>query len=50
MDLRPESTSGGRGMYTGRIFSRDGTLAAGIAQETLFRPGIARTGPLADHQ
>jgi acyl-CoA thioesterase len=34
-------------MYTGRIFSRDGTLAAGIAQETLFRPAVARTGPLA---
>lgn len=47
MDLEPESTSGGRGMYTGRIFSRDGVLAAGIAQETLFRPGIARIGPLA---
>ncbi|HUC22138.1 MAG TPA: acyl-CoA thioesterase domain-containing protein [Streptosporangiaceae bacterium] len=47
MDLQPESTSGGRGMYTGRIFSRDGVLAAGIAQETLFRPGVARTGPLA---
>src|SRR5215469_1627110 len=41
MDLQPESTAGGRGMYTGRIFSRDGTLAAGIAQETLFRPAIA---------
>jgi len=38
MDLQPESTGGGRGMYTGRIFSRDGRLAAGIAQETLFRP------------
>ena len=38
MDLEPESTAGGRGMYTGRIFSRDGVLAAGIAQETLFRP------------
>jgi len=49
MDLQPESTSGGRGMYTGRIFSRDGTLAAGIAQETLFRPGIARSGPLAEN-
>jgi acyl-CoA thioesterase-2 len=48
MDLQPESTSGGRGTYTGRIFSRDGTLAAGIAQETLFRPGVARTGPLAE--
>jgi acyl-CoA thioesterase II len=47
MDLQPESTSGGRGMYTGRIFSRNGVLAAGIAQETLFRPGIARTGSLA---
>jgi acyl-CoA thioesterase II len=45
MDLQPESTSGGRGMYTGRIFGRDGTLAAGIAQETLFRPAVARTGP-----
>jgi len=39
MDLLPESTAGGRGMYTGRIFGRDGTLAAGIAQESLFRPG-----------
>ncbi len=47
MDLQPESTGGGRGMYTGRIFSRDGLLAAGIAQETLFRPSVARAGPLA---
>jgi acyl-CoA thioesterase II len=47
MDLQPESTSGGRGVYTGRIFSRDGKLAAGIAQETVFRPGAARVGPLA---
>jgi acyl-CoA thioesterase II len=47
MDLQPESTSGGRGMYTGRIFSRDGGLCAGIAQETLFRPRSVRTGPLA---
>jgi acyl-CoA thioesterase II len=38
MDLLPESTAGGRGMYTGRIFGRDGRLAAGIAQESLFRP------------
>ena len=37
MDLQPESTAGGRGMYTGRIFGRDGMLAAGIAQESLFR-------------
>jgi acyl-CoA thioesterase II len=47
MDLEPESTAGGRGMYTGRIFGRDGTLAAGIAQESLFRPGPPRAGPLA---
>ncbi len=39
MDLHPESTSGGRGMYTGQIFSRDGKLAAGLAQESLFRAG-----------
>jgi acyl-CoA thioesterase-2 len=42
MDLVVESTAGGRGFYTGRIFSRDGRLAAGLAQESLFRPG-ART-------
>jgi acyl-CoA thioesterase-2 len=42
MDLQPESTAGGRGMYTGRIFSKDGKLAAGIAQESLFRPGSRR--------
>lgn len=42
MDLLPESTAGGRGVYTGRIFGRDGTLAAGIAQESLFRPGARR--------
>jgi acyl-CoA thioesterase II len=37
MDLQPESTAGGRGTYTGRIFGRDGRLAASIAQESLFR-------------
>lgn len=47
MDLLPESTSGGRGMYTGRIFTAAGQLAAGIAQESLFRPGNRRPGPLA---
>lgn len=47
MDLQPESTAGGRGMYRGRIFGRDGTLAAGIAQESLFRPGSRRPGPLS---
>ena len=48
MDLLPESAAGGRGMYTGRIFCRDGALAAGIAQESLFRPGSRPRGPLAD--
>jgi acyl-CoA thioesterase II len=42
MDLQPESTAAGRGMYTGRMFGKDGTLAAGIAQESLFRPGSRR--------
>jgi acyl-CoA thioesterase II len=37
MDLQPEWIAGGRGMYTGRIFSRDGTLAASIAQESVWR-------------
>ena len=37
MDLQPESISGGRGTYTGRIFGRDGRLAAGIAQESVYR-------------
>jgi len=46
MDLVPESASGGRSMYTGRIYSRDGVLAAGLAQETLFRPGVARIDAL----
>jgi acyl-CoA thioesterase II len=51
MDLLPESTAGGRGMYTGRIFSKDGRLAAGIAQEALFRPGSRRPEDiLAAHQ
>jgi acyl-CoA thioesterase-2 len=48
MDLLAESTAGGRGMYAGRIFRRDGRLAAGLAQESLFRPGTRRSGPLAD--
>jgi acyl-CoA thioesterase II len=48
MDLEPVSTAGGRGMYTGTIFSLDGALAAGIAQESLFRQGTRRPGPLAE--
>ncbi|WP_157171850.1 acyl-CoA thioesterase, partial [Nocardia higoensis] len=37
MDLRPESTSAGRGLYTGRIYNRGGRLVASLAQESLFR-------------
>ncbi len=37
MDLQPESIAGGRGMYTGRIFAAGGTLAAGLAQESVWR-------------
>lgn len=37
MDLQAESTSAGRGTYTGRIFARDGRLIAGLVQESLFR-------------
>jgi len=48
MDLIAESTAGGRGMYTGRIFRRDGKLVAGLAQESLFRPRTRRSAPQAD--
>jgi len=36
-DLVGESLSDGRGHYFGRMFSADGTLVAGLAQESLFR-------------
>jgi acyl-CoA thioesterase-2 len=42
MELHPEISYGGRATYTGRIFSHDGALCAGLAQETLFRPSTAR--------
>jgi acyl-CoA thioesterase II len=45
MDLQPEAGYGGRATYTGRVFSRDGALCAGIAQETLFRSATARIPP-----
>jgi acyl-CoA thioesterase II len=45
MDLQPEVSYGGRATYTGRIFSRDGMLCAGIAQETLFRWPTAHIAP-----
>jgi acyl-CoA thioesterase-2 len=47
LDVHPESAHGGRGVYTGQIFARDGTLAAGFAQETALRPSTARAGALA---
>jgi acyl-CoA thioesterase-2 len=36
-DLVPHTVSGGRGWYTGSIFSADGALVASVAQESLFR-------------
>jgi acyl-CoA thioesterase II len=42
LDLHPESAHSGRGVYTGQIFARDGTLAAGIAQESVYRPRSPR--------
>ncbi|MFI0355987.1 acyl-CoA thioesterase [Actinomadura sp. 9N407] len=37
MDLVPQTVSAGRGWYTGTIHAHDGTLAASLTQETLFR-------------
>jgi acyl-CoA thioesterase-2 len=37
MDLVPHTVAAGRGWYTGTIHAHDGTLAASLAQETLFR-------------
>ena len=37
MDLVPRTIAGGRGWYTGTIHTRNGTLAASLAQEHLFR-------------
>ena len=39
MDMEPGTVSGGRGWYTGAIFTAGGTLAASFTQETLFRAG-----------
>ncbi|ATD72299.1 MULTISPECIES: acyl-CoA thioesterase [Gordonia] len=44
MDLAPESTSSGRGMYTGRIYNEDEVLLASLAQESLFRNREKRNG------
>ncbi len=37
-DQHSPSASGGRGFAIGRVFSRDGTLIASVAQEGLIRP------------
>nr|WP_269811051.1 acyl-CoA thioesterase domain-containing protein [Kineosporia rhizophila] len=37
MDLTGHSIAAGRGMYSGRLFSEDGRLVAGLTQESLFR-------------
>jgi acyl-CoA thioesterase-2 len=37
MDLVPHTVAAGRGWYTGSIHSEDGTLAASLTQEVLFR-------------
>lgn len=37
VDLVPRTVSGARGWYTGTVHRADGTLAASIAQEALFR-------------
>jgi acyl-CoA thioesterase II len=40
VDLVPHTVAGRRGWYTGCFPTRDGVLAAGVAQESLFRrPG-----------
>ncbi|MFC3776753.1 acyl-CoA thioesterase [Mycolicibacterium holsaticum] len=42
VDLHPQATAGGRGMYCGQIFDERGTLVASLSQESLF--DIARDG------
>lgn len=37
MDLQPRSVGDGRGLYTGALWTKDGVLAASLAQETLYR-------------
>lgn len=37
-DMRPLSAHGGRCLYTGALYGRDGTHGATIVQECLFRP------------
>lgn len=37
VDLSPHTVGGGRGLYSGTVYSRGGVLGASLAQETLFR-------------
>jgi acyl-CoA thioesterase-2 len=41
VDLTPHTVSGARGWYTGTVHRADGTLAASLAQEALFRSAPA---------
>lgn len=36
--MEPVRTAHGRGLYTGSMFTEDGTLAVSLAQQALFRP------------
>lgn len=36
IDLQPLATAGGRGLYSGQIYDQRGTVAATLAQESLF--------------
>jgi acyl-CoA thioesterase-2 len=36
-DMQPARTAHGRGLYTGSMFTEDGTLAVSLAQQALFR-------------
>ena len=38
LDLKPVSVAGARGVFTGTIHDRAGTLAAYLTQEALLRP------------
>lgn len=38
-ELTPHTVAGGRGWYTGAVYTPDGTRVASIAQEALFRTG-----------
>jgi acyl-CoA thioesterase-2 len=43
VDLVGHVLAGGRGLYTGSVFSVDGTLAATISQEMIYRQSTARS-------